>query len=246
MKTVEAAEILYAWEQGLNQPLLHKALILLTAACPEMNPESLAEMSIGQRDNRLLQLRERLFGQQLVNNAACPECGERIEWENNTTDYFIQADEYDGSVSEFDLDADDYSVNFRLPNSLDIAAVMSSKSAETAQHQLLSRCLLKVEHGGTQCEIDQLPDSILAKLNQQIEALDPQAEICINLSCPECSHRWNVLFDIASFLCTEINDWAERMLQTVHILAVGYGWSESEILHLSPLRRQLYLGMLGT
>ena len=94
--------------------------------------------------------------------------------------------------------------------------------------------------------MDQLPDSVIRKLNQRIEVLDPQAEIRINLLCPECSHKWDVFFDITSFLWTEINDWAKRMLQMVHKLALGYGWSEHEILNLSPVRRQLYLGMLGS
>ena len=106
--------------------------------------------------------------------------------------------------------------------------------------------MLQIEHSGSSCSVDQLPKPIIEKLNQQIEALDPQAEIRINLSCPDCSHHWDVLFDIASFLWIEINDWAERMLQTVHKLAKAYGWSEREVLNLSPVRRQLYLGMLGT
>jgi len=42
----------------------------------------------------------------------------------------------------------------------------------------------------------------------------------------------------------EVNEWAERQLQTVHKLARAYGWTEREILNLSPVRRQLYLGMI--
>ncbi|MEA1978379.1 MAG: phage baseplate protein, partial [Chloroflexota bacterium] len=67
----------------------------------------------------------------------------------------------------------------------------------------------------------------------------------MTLTCPECSHQWEVLFDIASFLWTEINNWAERTLRTVHQLASAYGWAEREILNLSPVRRQLYLGMVN-
>ena len=93
--------------------------------------------------------------------------------------------------------------------------------------------------------IDLLPESVIQALNRRIEELDPQAEVRINLCCPVCSYRWEVFFDIASFLWAEINEWAVRMLQTVHKLARAYGWSEREILNLSPVRRQLYLGMVG-
>ena len=57
--------------------------------------------------------------------------------------------------------------------------------------------------------------------------------------------EWVVVFDIAGFLCQEIDHWAGRMLRTVSKLAAAFGWSEREILRISPLRRQLYLGMLG-
>lgn len=244
MRTLTANDMINVWEQGLNQPLLQKALILLVASYPEIPPDTLAEMSVGQRDRYLLQLRARLFGQRLLNSAVCPACGERLEWENRVTDFLVSSDESNAAASEFHIEVDDYALHFRLLNSLDIAAVINSRDAEKSQMYLLSRCLLKAEHSGVGCSIDQLPDTVLQKLSEQIEALDPQAEIRINLNCPACSHHWEVLFDITSYLWEEINDWAERMLQTIHKLALGYGWSEREILNLSSVRRQLYLGML--
>lgn len=245
MRNLNAIEMLNVWEQCLNQPLLQKALILLVAVFPEMQPETLAILSIGQRDRRLLQLRQRLFGQQLLTTAMCPECSERIEWQSSIADYLMPCDEENETKTENEFETEDYFFRFRLPNSLDLAAVIGCENSQTAQQLLLSRCVLLIEHSGSSCSVDQIPESIVEKINQQFETLDPQAEIQINLSCPECSHHWDVLLDISSFLWTEINDWAEHMLQTVHKLAKGYGWSEHEVLNLSPVRRQLYLGMLG-
>ena len=48
-----------------------------------------------------------------------------------------------------------------------------------------------------------------------------------------------------SFLWTEIEAWAWRMLSDVHTLARAYGWGERDILALSPTRRQFYLEMGG-
>jgi len=245
MNPLKAEVLLSAWEQGLNQPLLQRALILLVAAFPEVQPDTLVKLSIGQRDLRLLQLRKSLFGQKLLNTAVCPDCDERIEWENQISDFLIQPQESNAPGNEYVLDVDDYTLRFYLPSSLDIAVVSHCESAEQAQQQLLSRCLLKAERSGASCDVNQLPDSVIEKLDQRIETLDPYADIRIQLDCPECSHSWNVVFDIASFLWTEVNDWAERMLQMVYKLAAGYGWSEREILSLSPVRRQLYFGMLS-
>ena len=245
MKNLTAIEILNVWEQGLDQPLLQRALILLITAFPEMQPDTLAKLTIGQRDRRLLQLREHLFGTQLVNTAVCPQCAERIEWNNKVSDLLMMPTKDIEVDQEFQMFEEGYSLCFRLPNSLDVAAVINSVDTEKISQHLLSRCLVNIEHSGEKCLPDQLPDSVIQKLNQRIESLDPQAEICIDLLCPVCEHGWEALFDISSFLWTEINEWAERMLNAVHKLASAYGWTERDILGLSPVRRQLYLGMLG-
>jgi hypothetical protein len=110
---------------------------------------------------------------------------------------------------------------------------------------LLKRCVVSVDHAGKACDPAELSQHVLDVLSQKIEELDPQAEIRTVLSCPECSHQWQLQFDITSFLWTEINTWAERTLRSIHRLASAYGWTEREILNLSPIRRQLYLGMLN-
>jgi len=248
MKALGSGELLNAWEQSLGKPLLPRMLILLAASCPEIPADTLEKLSIGQRDRQLLQLRTHLFGQRLLSTAVCPQCGERIEWESNTTDFIRKTPENSAIADEFDLNADGYALRFRLPNSLDITTVINTSpdndNAEKMQQHLLSRCLLNAEQSGKSYDFDQLPASVTRKLSQQIEQLDAHADIRIQLNCPECSHSWSVLFDIAHFLWTEVNEWAQQILQTVYKLATGYGWSEQEILRLSPVRRQLYLGML--
>lgn len=245
MNALKADELLRAWEQGLGQPVLQRALILLAAATPEEAPDSLMQLSVGQRDHRLLLLRAQLFGQRLLNTSACPKCGERIEWENKIMDFILPLEKETLPAQEFDLNTDDYLLRFRLPNSLDIAATQHCIDQQHAQQLLLSRCLLESKHKNEKCPANQLPDKVIQTLGQEIEKQDPHAEISLQLHCPECSHRWNSLFDIGSFLCSEVNDWAEKMLHSVYRLAAGYGWSERDILELSPVRRQLYLGMLS-
>lgn len=237
--------LLNVWEKGLNLPLLEKALLLLSAALPDKQPEELTGLSIGQRDRYLLQLREHLFGPRLSCTGSCPSCGEVIEWENKVGDFLLPECENDRISGEFDFCSDGYEIRFRLPNSGDIAAAAAGENASDAQNLLLSRCLITARNSDGKHTFTELPEKIIGALNQQIAARDPQAEIHIDLSCPQCSHRWTTLFDIAGFLWNEIDQWSARMLQTIHKLARGYGWNEQEILALSPVRRQLYSGMLG-
>src|SRR3954451_21058126 len=91
MRGVTAAELLSAWEQGLGQPSFRRALILLSAACPEWPTEQLARLSIGQRDARLLALRERIFGAELVSVTTCSACGEEMEFTCGTADIRVAA-----------------------------------------------------------------------------------------------------------------------------------------------------------
>src|SRR5256885_1010946 len=79
MHAPSAAELLDAWERGLDQPGPDRALCLLAAAMPDASPASLASMPIGRRDAALLELRECIFGPSLVGRAACPACGELLE-----------------------------------------------------------------------------------------------------------------------------------------------------------------------
>lgn len=66
-----------------------------------------------------------------------------------------------------------------------------------------------------------------------------------SLTCPSCNHGWHALFDIVSFFWSEIQSWASRIMREVHLLASAYGWRETDILAMSPLRRRLYLEMVG-
>lgn len=242
MRQLTAIDLLTVWEQGLGKPQLNRALLLLMATHPELDPNDIAEWSIGQRDQRLLQLRKQLFGATLVSTCVCPECSERIEWQNNIND--ILPGEEALNDAEFDLEVDTYNLRFRLPNSLDIAAVIETDDIHKAQADLLQRCVLAFSHQGKARPQAKLPKKVIAALSKRVELLDPLAEIVIDLACPACAHKWAALFDISRFLWAELNVWAERTLQVIHALASAYGWTEQEILKLSPVRRQLYLGML--
>ena len=66
----------------------------------------------------------------------------------------------------------------------------------------------------------------------------------LDLTCPACGHAWQAPFDIATFVWRELDDWAQRTLREIHVIAGAYGWSEDEILQLSARRRQIYVEMI--
>lgn len=241
MKPLTAAELLTIWEQEMNRPLLPKTLHLLSAACPGLDINAVAALSIGERDSRLLQLRQQLFGTHLVNMAQCPQCSERIEWEGDTRELCLPSKQPQNSNGVFDVEVDDFSITFRLPNSTDIYQALEAGTGPAAMAKLHALCILDMRRGGAVCKKEDLSEKALQELDRRMEEADPQADIRMDLCCPACSHQWEALFDIAGYLWTEIDRWAVHILQEVQVLAKTYGWSEQDILNMSPLRRHLYL-----
>lgn len=243
MRPLTAMELLAVWERGLNQTPLMRMLGLLAAACPESDAESIAAWSIGRRDAGLMQLREWMFGQRLVNTAQCPQCAQRVEWESRISDFLTAEGVAGETAASFEITTAGYEVRFRLPTSKDMAEALGAPGDDALQ-RLFTRCILSVRMGDRSCETAMLPEIVLAALSEKMEALDPQADIRVALTCPQCGHGWHVQFDIADYLWAEIQHWARQTLNDVHRLARAYGWSERDILALSPTRRQLYLGLI--
>ena len=242
MRALSASELLSAWEQGLAQPPAQRALTLLVAACPDTPSDTLARLSIGQRDVRLLALREWTFGSKLVSLATCPGCGERLELTLNVADIRV-APEAEPAEAQW-MSVSGYEVGFRLPNSLDLDAIAETEEVATARHLLVERCILTAHHNGEERGAHQLPAEVIDAVVARMGQADPQADVQLALSCPVCEHQWQVTLDVVSYFWSEINAWASRMLNEVHTLASAYGWREADILAMSPWRRQLYLQMV--
>ena len=105
---------------------------------------------------------------------------------------------------------------------------------------------MRAERNGSEAWSAEVPHAIWQAVQRKMSELDPQAEVHFELSCPSCGHQWLALFDIAHFLWTEVAALARRLLHEVSILARTYGWSEGEILRLSPARRRVYLELASS
>ncbi|HXM73992.1 MAG TPA: hypothetical protein VN904_01855, partial [Chthoniobacterales bacterium] len=235
MRALSAAEFLDVWEHGLAQSPAQRALILLALACSETPVEQLGRLSIGQRDAHLLALREQTFGSQLASITICPACAERLQFHVSTAD--IRSTSKAELEAPINLTHADYSVEFRLPTSLDLASLDPAAALETNRQHLLQRCVTAARRGDTEVAGTELPMEVAAAIAQRMVEADPQADVQLALACPKCQHAWKAPLDIVSYFWTEIGAWASRLLREVHALAYAYGWREAEVLALSPWRR---------
>ncbi|NEO19102.1 MULTISPECIES: phage baseplate protein [unclassified Moorena] len=243
MRSLSADKIIKCWEIGQVQHPLDRALTLLRFAFPDKSAVELASLSIGQRDGYLLSLREITFGPKLNSFAECPNCRERLEFTMNVGDMRL-VDPFESKQQEYQTTVNGYRLQFRLPNSWDLATIVNYTDETTASKFLGKRCLLEASYDGMRVAYEDLPRSVVTQLAEQIAECDPQGEMLLNLNCPACGHGWQVLFDIVSFFWIELSAQAKRLLRQVHRLARFYGWREADILSMSTVRRQFYLELI--
>jgi len=236
MVTPSTSDLLAAWERGLSRPAAERALALLSAGGA---PADVATLPVGSRDERLLDLRSWAFGSELTGATDCPACGAELEFPFSLDAVRVPAPEARASGGEFACHGE--AVRFRLPDSTDLCLGAAAGTVAGARRVLLERCVLAAERGGVAVEPDALSAQTLERLDQELAALDPQADVQLAVVCPECDHRWAALFDIGNFLWSEVDQWSRRVLVDIATLATAFGWSESEILGLGPVRRDAYL-----
>ena len=248
MAVPSTQHLLAAWERGRAVPRqAERALALLCAVHADVPRATVAALPIGERDRRLLSLREDMFGPELKALTACPDCRASLELEFEAGDFGSASREDitgEAATDPLSFSLDGYDVVFRLPNSLDVLALRDGDGDDQNRLRLLQRLVLRASRGDEEFPASRLPSALVAALEGRLSLEDPHADIRLNLTCAACAARWQVPFDIASYLWNEVDAWALRLLRDVHRLARAYGWREADILALSSARRQCYLDLL--
>lgn len=243
MHDLNEAALLTTWERGLHLHPIDRALTLIAMAFPDMSHEQLAELSKGERDERLLRIRERLFGDKISGAVRCKACEEQLEIEFHISQLRADAATSQKTAANH-IQCDSYRVTFRPLNSLDLALIVGQELS-AAKRILINRCILKATRNKKTVSKSRLPKRVLSKLSQKLSEIDPYSEIQLELNCGVCQHNWQVDFDILSFFWVEISMRAQALMHEVHRIAMCYGWTEREILSLSPIKRRFYLESVG-
>ena len=227
MPALTQPELLSIWERGEGTRATSRALALLGDT-----DSASATWPIGRRDAALLDLRVALFGTTFSARTSCPACAEEIELTFEADEVRRQATTHD----VLEVHVDDQHIDVRLPTTSDLAAIEDRDSVEAAREQLLARCLA--------CDPSTLEPHVLAAIVDAMAEADPQADVALELTCPECAQTWREPFDVVTYLWSELASWARHLLEDVHVIACAYGWSERDILQMTPVRRNAYLEML--
>jgi hypothetical protein len=191
------------------------------------------ELVVGDREALLLQLRAAAFGERVPCVLDCPACGERMDLELAVSDLLVDA--YANAAAQHSVAVDGAPVRFRLPTGADLEAAAQAPDAEAGAARLVERCLLGD---------GPLSAAARAAVEDELERLDPQADVRIAAACPSCGEDVDATVDPGTLVLDELAASADALFREVHALARHYHWSEGEILGLDLRRRRRYLDLL--
>jgi hypothetical protein len=266
MNALSATEVIQLWEVGRSRHPVDRALAMVRLSAPGSTRDELAALPLGRRDAQLMRLRQATFGDRLQTLATCTQCGERLEVELSCSALLAPAGAEEAAGTHT-IKHSGYLVTFRIPDSFDVAAIVTAAepppqpspgtggggrsprgegAIEAARATLLARCVLEASGpDGAAVGAGELPADVAEAVGEAMAELDPQAEVLLDMQCPQCGHAWQSALDITSVLWSEVSVYARRLLLEVDQLARAYGWREPDILALSPARRAAYLELVS-
>ncbi len=228
MQGLAPRRLLELWETGRALHLLDQGVLAASAAHPE-HAADVADWPLGRLNGALAALHADLFGPALDGWTRCLQCAEQLEFH---IDVRSLAEGATATSAEVVVGARRY----RLPTSRDLAAIVARRlDPEAGARALLDRC------GEDHAMLD---EHAVEAVGERLAEADPLAEILLRFDCPNCGMAFDEPLELAAFLWAELEAHARSLLVEVHRLARAYGWSEAEILALSPARRATYLELV--
>ncbi len=244
---VEAGEALSPARR--TTALLSRCLERLGPLGGPVGAEQIGALTVGDREALLLHLRRLTLGERVRCVLRCPDggCGEKLDLELDVGELLLAPYPYTRHHHETTVaeNGTSYRVRFRLPTGADQEAVetVARRDPKKAAGSVLERCVEDVTaEGGEALEV--LPVVVAERLPEVMSDLDPQAELRLALTCPECRNQFSALLDASTYFFQELEGEMKHLYREVHTLALYYHWGETEIMAMSTRKRGVYLGLL--
>ncbi|MDE3737769.1 hypothetical protein [Metapseudomonas resinovorans] len=189
---------------------------------------------VGTRSAALLRLAAETCGvYSLPFSARCPACNEAFEFELQLAPLLATADD-DGPI-RVGLDPD-RQVTLRRPTGDDLRRWRQAQPASPVEARRLMLDSLLLE--------GQIRPDDEARLSEAVATADPLVALAVACSCPACGADSEVPIDLDHTALARLGARQRALLREVHCLASRYGWSEAQVMALSPARRAQYLALI--
>jgi hypothetical protein len=220
----DPAVLLAAWEAGCGWPEVARGAAVLDVLGGAEVAGSALDLPIGELARLAARCHVEAFGGLVPGVLDCAGCGAMLDV---TVDLSAlpTATTPGGSVAT----GDEWPA-VRAPTVRDLLRAVGRPDARDVLLQLLTGV----------AERDLEPDE-LVRLEARLEAIAGPGFTTLRTACPDCGGDVTGDLDPAWLLWTRVERAAPELLQDVATLAGAYGWSESEVLALTPRRRAAYL-----
>jgi hypothetical protein len=232
MAGLTARDLLDIADEGHSLDWISRGLMLAASAWPHSSPEQCATLPIGVRDRLVMALRLQTFGRNVSLRFRCDACGSDLVARLDLG--AILSAHGSSPPASVTIELNGETIEARLPTSEDLLATAGLPSLD-GEWALYRRCLT------SDTQVD--ATAIRQRIAQALAAADPLAALDVELACAECGARYSAPFDIVTCFWKEIEAAAWRAALDVHLLASAYGWSEEQVLSMSPARRARYLAL---
>jgi hypothetical protein len=225
-------QILALWERGagLGRWARDDALLATMGSPPQ---------ALGARNAMLLALRGTLFDRAWPLRSGCPACNTDCAFEADCIELAEELSAGSAAARTTALHWAGQPIELRAPTALDLQAAAEVPDPERAARILLARCI------SGDLAPDTLDNEAVNELGSHLERLDPGAVVSFILRCPNCNHDWSAAIDVGGAVWAELQRAAEQSVIEIDALARAYGWTEEDVLRLSPMRRAAYLQLVG-
>ncbi|MGW5363820.1 hypothetical protein [Actinopolymorpha pittospori] len=226
-----AAATLDLWESltATALPARGAAVVVARGVAPDLDAACDLPLAVAARE-ALAELRERV-GPALDTALSCPVCEALL-------DVPLDLDEV---LAGSEVLADGMRVDgvlVRGPTTADVLAALDSADPAAT---LRARCVTWPE--GT---VPYADAELTARVAAAAEQLAGSAGVSVRLDCPECGGDVLADVDVVRLVTERVTEQAQAVLADVAVLAAVFGWSEREVLEMSPARLRVYLGLART
>lgn len=236
---LSGANLLEVVDAGMKVDAAERGRIMLACAVANVSPERLDDFSLGQRDAWVVELRCATFGDTLASRVTCPDCGRLLSVRIPRGRVALQSPTSDPATARVQEGA--VAVEARSPNGAELAKAAGCADIATARWSLISSCIMSALRDGEPVDPLELDNEMLERVGEAIVAVEPQIEVRVAMSCAGCGREWAPVLDIVQFFWRELSTTSVQLLDEVHLLATGYGWSEEQVLKISSRRRREYV-----
>jgi hypothetical protein len=233
-EALSAAALLDAWDRAPARSGDSRQWDARNAALLAAFGTDTRDLTAGGRQAALLRMYAAQFGDRLDGVAACPTCGVRVDVSVPVAELVAGTPPAEAVAP---IAVDGRLVHWRLPDGDDLAAAAGCPDPSSGALLLLTRCV-------TDASLADLPNDARTELARRVATADPFLDISLDMTCPDCGAHWDSPLDIGAFVASALHVTALRLLAEVSELAIAYGWTEPEVLALSPARRSAYLAMV--